>query len=349
MRIITDKISTPFFALGLLTIAMGIIPLNDALIKLMSKDVPLGEIVAIRAVFTLSLLGIFTHSLRSMLALPARVFWLFFARGMCLVLAMVLFFVSLGSLPLASVIAIFFVSPLIITVLSVLLLGEKIGWHRLTAVISGMLGVLFIIQPGGLEFQIETLLVLGAALSYAVFQIWTRRLKAVGNLAGMVAVQHVCYLAVGLIFTAINFISPIDYSGNPTVDFLLRSPTVMSYTHIFYVVICSFSVLLLSFASSNAYRSVEASLIAPFEYVAIPLGVVWGILIWNEWPDKMALIGIVMILAGGLYTLYRENIKSVDVITSTPMRATAAIAKSEDCMDDAQSLRPSKSQKLKSD
>jgi drug/metabolite transporter (DMT)-like permease len=349
MRIITDKISTPFFALGLLTIAMGIIPLNDALIKLMSKDVPLGEIVAIRAVFTLSLLGIFSHSLRSMLALPARVFWLFFARGMCLVLAMVLFFVSLGSLPLASVIAIFFVSPLIITVLSVPLLGEKIGWHRLTAVISGMLGVLFIIQPGGLEFQIETLLVLGAALSYAVFQIWTRRLKTVGNLAGMVAVQHVCYLAVGLIFTAINFISPIDYSGNPTVDFLLRSPTVMSYTHIFYVVICSFSVLLLSFASSNAYRSVEASLIAPFEYVAIPLGVVWGILIWNEWPDKMALIGIVMILAGGLYTLYRENIKSVDVITSTPMRATAAIAKSEDCMDDAQSLRPSKSQKLKSD
>jgi drug/metabolite transporter (DMT)-like permease len=349
MRIITNKISTPFFALGLLTIAMGIIPLNDALIKLMSKDVPLGEIVAIRAVFTLSLLGIFSHSLRSMLALPARVFWLFFARGMCLVLAMVLFFVSLGSLPLASVIAIFFVSPLIITVLSVPLLGEKIGWHRLTAVISGMLGVLFIIQPGGLEFQIETLLVLGAALSYAVFQIWTRRLKTVGNLAGMVAVQHVCYLAVGLIFTAINFISPVDYSGNPTVDFLLRSPTLMSYTHIFYLVICSFSVLLLSFASSNAYRSVEASLIAPFEYVAIPLGVVWGILIWNEWPDKMALIGIVMILVGGLYTLYRENIKSVDVITSTPMRATAAIAQSADCMDDAQSLRPSKSQKLKSD
>ena len=63
-----------------------------------------------------------------------------------------------------------------------------------------MLGVLFIIQPGGLDFQIETLLVLGAALSYAIFQIWTRRLKTVGNLAGMVAVQHVCYLAVGLTF-----------------------------------------------------------------------------------------------------------------------------------------------------
>ena len=119
----------------------------------------------------------------------------------------------------------------------------------------------------------------------------------------------------------------------------------MSYTHIFYVVICSFSVLLLSFASSNAYRSVEASLIAPFEYVAIPLGVVWGILIWNEWPDEMALGGIVLILAGGLYTLYRENIKSVDLVTSSPMPATAAIAQPPDCKDDAGAVGPSKSQK----
>ena len=343
MKMIAEKISTPFFALGLLTIAMGIIPLNDALIKLMSPYVPLGQIVAIRAIVTLGLLGIFTHSLRSMFVLPASVFWLFFARGMCLVLAMILFFVSLGSLPLASVIAIFFVSPLIITVLSVPLLGEKIGLHRLTAVIAGMLGVLFIIRPGGLAFQIETLFVIGAAFSYAVFQIWTRRLKTVGNLAGMVAVQHVCYLVVGLVFTVVNFIWPIDYSGNPTADFLLRSPTSMSYTHIFYVVICSFSVLLLSFASSNAYRSVEASLIAPFEYVAIPLGVVWGILIWNEWPDKMALVGIVLILAGGLYTLYRENIKSVDLVTSSPMPATAAIAQSPDCKDDAGAVSRGKS------
>ena len=143
MKMIADKISTPLFALGLLTVAMGIIPLNDALIKLMSEDLPLGQIVALRAVIALGLLGLFSHSLRSMLVLTAKVFWLFVARGMCLVLAMVLFFVSLGSLPLANVIAIFFVAPLIIAVLSVPLLGEKIGLHRLTAVGAGMLGVIF--------------------------------------------------------------------------------------------------------------------------------------------------------------------------------------------------------------
>ena len=79
MKTITDKTTTPFFALSLLGIAMGIIPLNDALIKLMSGEVPLGQIIAIRAVVTLGLLGIFSRSLRSMFALPVRVFWLFFA------------------------------------------------------------------------------------------------------------------------------------------------------------------------------------------------------------------------------------------------------------------------------
>jgi drug/metabolite transporter (DMT)-like permease len=165
-----------------------------------------------------------------------------------------------------------------------------------------------------------------SAFSYAAFQIWTRRLKAVGNLAGMIGTQHICYLVVGLGFMGVNMIWPVDNSGNPTVDFLLRAPSMMSATHMGYLVICSFSVLLLSFASSNAYRSVEASVIAPFEYVAIPLGVVWGILIWDEWPDQMVMIGILLILAGGLYTLYRENVQSVDVITSSPMPAAAAIA-----------------------
>ena len=117
MKVITDSMSMPYFALGVLAVAMGIIPLNDALIKLMSGDVSLGQLVALRAVVTLILLGVFSRSIQAMFALPAKVFWLFFARSMCLVLAMVLFFVSLGTLPLANVVAIFFVSPLIITIL----------------------------------------------------------------------------------------------------------------------------------------------------------------------------------------------------------------------------------------
>ena len=93
MKMITDRMSMPYFALGVLAFAMGIIPLNDALIKLMSGDVSLGQLVALRAVMTLIMLGIFSRSIQAMFELPAKVFLLFFARSMCLVLAMVLFFV----------------------------------------------------------------------------------------------------------------------------------------------------------------------------------------------------------------------------------------------------------------
>ncbi|NBW04903.1 MAG: DMT family transporter [Alphaproteobacteria bacterium] len=80
-------------------------------------------------------------------------------------------------------------------------------------------------------------------------------------------------------------------------------------------------VLFLSYASSHAYRTVEASAIAPFEYVAIPSSVVWGVLIWNDWPNALALAGIGLILAGGLYRLFREKQRAVDAAPAAPVPA----------------------------
>jgi len=82
MKMINDRMSMPYFALGVLALAMGIIPLNDALIKLMSGDVSLGQLVALRAGMTLIMLGIFSRSIQAMFALPAKVFWLFFALSL---------------------------------------------------------------------------------------------------------------------------------------------------------------------------------------------------------------------------------------------------------------------------
>lgn len=316
----------PFVALGLLAFAMGMIPLNDALIKLMSAHMPLSEIAFVRGVLAMSALAIFTSGVRSMLALPARVFWSFFGRGMCLVLAMILYFIPLGSLPLPTVITIFFVSPLLITLLSVPFLGERIGIHRMLSVCMGLVGVLVIIRPGTAEFQIEAVVVFGAALSYAAFQIWTRRLKSVGNLSAMVTVQQLCYITGFLPILLINYFLPRAPSQNATLDFLFRAPVMPGTNDVLFLVICTAAVLFLSMASSNAYRSVEASLIAPFEYTAIPFAVVWGIVIWGDWPDMMSFLGMGLILGGGLYTIWRERARDVEVMTSTPMPASTAAA-----------------------
>lgn len=312
---------SPVFALSLLTVAMGLIPLNDALFKLLSDHLSLGQLIAIRAIVTLALLGVFTRTIGAMLALSAAVFWQFFGRAACLIVAMTLFFISLGTLPLANVIAIFFVAPMIITLLSVPLLGETIGRHRVAAFSAGMIGVLLIVQPGSAAFQPESLLVFLAALSYAAFQIWTRRLKDTGDLGAMVAVQHLSFLLAGTVMLAGNWWWPVPTTGNASVDFLFRAPAAFGLMELVYLVFCAMIVLFLSFASSHAYRTVEASAIAPFEYVAIPSSVVWGVLIWNDWPNALALAGMGLILAGGLYRLFREQRRAVDAVPTTPTPA----------------------------
>ncbi len=326
----TGWMQRPFVALSMLALAMSLIPLNDALIKLMSAYMPLAEIAFIRGVLSMIVLAIFTTGVRSMLALPARVFWSFFGRGMCLVLAMILYFVPLGSLPLPTVITIFFVSPLLITLLSVPFLGERIGIHRILSVCMGLVGVLIIIRPGTADFQIETVVVFGAALSYAAFQIWTRRLKSVGNLSAMVTVQQLCYITGFLPILLINYFLPRDASQNATLDFLFRAPVMPGAQDAGFFVICTLAVLFLSMASSNAYRSVEASLIAPFEYTAIPFAVIWGIVIWGDWPDALSYLGMGLILAGGLYTIWRERARDIEVMTATPMPASTSAAQPGD-------------------
>ena len=317
----------PFIALGLLALGMGVIPLNDALIKLMSERLPLAEIVLVRGVLALLIIAVFSSGISSMLKLPRRDFWQFFGRGMCLVVAMALYFIPLGSLPLPTVISIFFVSPLLITLLSVPFLGERIGVHRILSVCIGLAGVLLIIRPGTADFKAEAVIVFGAALAYALFQIWTRRLKAVGNLSAMVSVQQVCYIVAALPVLLVNLIWSRPPSDNVSLDFMLRAPAMPDGQDLPFLGFCTLAVLLLSVASSNAYRSVEASIIAPFEYTAIPFAVIWGILIWNEWPDALSWAGMVLILAGGLYTVYRERQREVEVMSGVPMPASASASR----------------------
>lgn len=325
-----DNMQKPIVVLALFAFGMGVIPINDALIKLMSAHLSLGQIMALRAIFSIAIVMLLSRGMTRAMKLPVRVFWLFVGRSMCIVVSMISFFAALGSLPLATAISIFFVSPIFITLLAVPFLGETIGIHRTIAVLIGMVGMVVIIQPGGDGFRPETLLVVLSALSYALCQIWTRRLSGLGDLATMVSVQQVCYLVAGGLLVVLNMLMHHSDSGNLTIDFLLRMPASVSLIDYLFILICGVSMLLLSVTSAHAYRTLEASVIAPFEYMAIPSGVFWGIFIWNEWPQTNAWIGMGLILVGGLYMVYREKAREVDVTLSAPMPAAAASSQNTD-------------------
>ena len=132
-------------AILLLVLGMSFIPLNDALIKVMSERLTSGN-SGNACSNVLGILIIFTKGVRSVSMLNRKTIILFVIRGMCLVAAMYLYFLALSTLPISTVVSIFFLSPLLITALSAVFLNEKIGAHRLTAALLALIGVALIMR-----------------------------------------------------------------------------------------------------------------------------------------------------------------------------------------------------------
>jgi drug/metabolite transporter (DMT)-like permease len=243
---------------------------------------------------------------------------------------MMCFFLPLATLSLAEVTAIFYTAPLIISVMSVPLFGEKLGIFRIGAVLIGFVGVLFIVAPGTSGFELTYIMPLFSAVSYAAFQLITRYLRNEAPVIGMVAVQNMIYLAFGTIgVLLIMLFQPIP--GDDSVSqFLLREWNTPQGIDFGYLLITGTIVLLLAFASTNIYSNLEATFIAPFEYVAMPTAVLWGIVFFGEWPSLNAWMGIILIISGGLLMIYRESKKDLHVGSDIRMRAAATYSETEE-------------------
>jgi len=321
-----EFLARPNVAVCYFIIGMMLIPLNDAFIKFMSTSLSIFEIMGLRSVFSTAMALLIPGAIASLLRLNLKTIFALCIRGMCLVGAMLFFFLPLATLSLAETTAIFFTAPLIISLLSIPLLGEKLGIYRGFAVITGMIGVLIIVQPGTANFQIAYLMPILSAFSYAFFQLITRYIRGEAELVAMVCVQNIIYLLVGIFGMLFIFII------NPTIpegeiwSFLLRGWQTPTWSQLGLLFIGACILLNLALASSNVYSNVEATYVAPFEYIALPMAVLWGVVIWGDWPNIQTWIGITLILSGGIIMVYRENQLKKTVSSSVPMRASAANA-----------------------
>ena len=318
-----EFIARPTVAIVLFVIAMALIPLNDSLIKLMSDKMSVFQILGLRAGISLALIMLIPMTLPAVSKLGFATWLKLSVRGFCLVGAMLFFFLPLASLSLAEVSAIFYTAPLLISVLSVPILGERLGIFRISAVIVGLIGVLFIVKPGSDGFQLAYLMPIGSALSYAAFQIITRYIRNEAPVIAMVAVQNIIYFATGMAGILLIYLLQPEVSDNPISGFLLRAWATPGTTELLYLGVAGVFVLNLAFCSTNVYSNVEATLVAPFEYIALPMAIFWGIVIWGDWPDLNAWIGISMIIGSGIFLIYRENIRNREVVSSVPMRSAA--------------------------
>lgn len=263
--------------------------LNDALVKLVSSELPSSEIIILRG--TLATLMLVAGVLALGAVRPVRIL---LASKMLLRLAAaaaatVFIVISLRHLPLATVTVVLQVTPLAVIAGSAILYGERVGWRRWAAALTGFLGVVLIVRPGG-TFGTAAYVLLTALLFTTTRDLTTRGLSHDIPSILVAAASAAAITLAGVLLV------PFD---NAWVVPSAWAWGVMTASAACLFVANTFMVM--------ALRTGEIAVVAPFRYAPVPFALLLGYLWWDDLPDAVGVTGIVLVLAAGLYTLHRER------------------------------------------
>ncbi len=260
----------------------------DALIKWASAVYPIGQIIFFRNLLAFVPVFIYVSQAGGLAVLRTRRLGGHIVRGIVGILSMVCIFSAFALMPLAEAVALALSAPIFMTALSVPLLGEQVGIRRWSAVIVGFVGVLIMTRPGTGVFQPVALLAVGGALFYALAMISIRRLGTTESSAT----------------TVFYFTLFATAAGAASLPFQWVAPDLAGYLQLVGIGLVGGVAQL---ALTQAFRLAPVGLIAPFDYGALVFAVLFGYALWNEVPDAWIVAGSLVVIASGLYILYRET------------------------------------------
>jgi len=285
----SSPVNRPAAGIGYAVIAMALFSAMDAVGKWLVADFSTFQVLAMRGVFSIILLMPFlvrgagiVRVLRTQ-NLKGQIF-----RSLLGVGAMFGFFSALRYLPLADATAIGFAGSLFMAALSVPLLGERVGPRRWAAILVGFSGVLIIVQPGSSAFQVASLLVVLSAFLYAMMMIATRWLSRTESNVSMVFYHSLVATFIGLV----------------ALPFVWVTPSLLDW--VLFAVMGAFATLA-HLALAQAFRLAPVAVVGPFEYSTLLWATIIGFVVWQEVPGPNVWYGSVLLVAAGIYILYRET------------------------------------------
>ncbi len=275
---------------GLMVVSMAAFTFNDTVMKTLSGEVPLMQAIFLRGVLTtlwLYLLGRAVGGLR--FGLARRDWGVIAVRSLCEGAATFLFLTALFHAPIANVTAILQSLPLTVALAAALFLGEPLGWRRIVAIAVGFIGVLIIVRPGAEGFSIWSLYALAAVGFVTIRDLSVRRLSA-----GVPSLT-VALVGAGSITLAAGLASTME----PWVP--------LTPGRLAPVALASLFILAGYLSSVMTMRQGEIGFVAPFRYTSILWALLLGWLVFGDWPDALTLLGAAIVVAMGLFTLWRER------------------------------------------
>lgn len=283
-------------------------PLADGVAKLIGDRVPLAELIAVRFAIQALIFGPLMWRTGSLPRLSRRSWGLVLLRTLLHISGIGLIVLALRFLPLADAIAIAYVMPFFMLLLGWAFLSETVGGRRLAACAVGFAGTLLVMQPQFAAIGWLVLLPIAVALIFALFMLVTRTvahridpmaLQAVGGGLGLAMLLPVMLLAQG---SGIAELDPI-WPAAEAMWLLLAMGLLGSLAH-----------LLMSWA----LRFAPTATLAPMQYLEIPVAALVGLLLFQEFPNSLALVGIAIVMAAGLYVIWREQKLAKAPLPTTP-------------------------------
>lgn len=279
----------------LMMFAMAAFTTNDVITKWLTSSMGVGQTMFLRGVLATGILaalawrqGVFSkaHELLRPAVLTRSVFE---------VLGTVTFLASLPHLPISSISAIYQALPLVVTLGAALILGEQVGWRRWTAIGVGFAGVMLIVRPGMDGFNAWSMVVVLSVLFSAIRDLATRRLPP-----GISTFAIALLASIGVTATGGAMI-PFEGGFQPVEPSMVAGLFCAAV-----LLVAAYSALI------AAMRTGEISFIAPFRYVSLVVALVLGYIAFNEVPDTLMLVGGAIVVASGIYALYRERIRAAE-------------------------------------
>ena len=275
--------------------------INDAFMKLLFSEIALFQAIFLRSLITVLPILVMTWitkvAIRNLSYLNKR---LLLARVSAEICATIAFLLALKHMPLANVTAILQALPLAITMAAALFLSEPVGWRRWIAILLGFTGVLIIVRPGLEGFNIYSLSALAAIFFITVREIFTRKLT---SKVPTITVALSTVIGIGM-FSGIMMIGTEWQPVNASSWLLILGAGV--------------SVLIATFLSVMAMQTGEISFVSTFRYTAMLGAIGVGILIFDDWPDQLTLVGTLIIVVTGIYSFHREQTLGKTVTTNLP-------------------------------
>jgi drug/metabolite transporter (DMT)-like permease len=281
-----DERSARLAGIGLMLLSIFMFSFGDALGKFMVATYSVGQLLWLRACAALLVLLPIIWRQRAEFTRLERP-WLQLLRVTLSTLEVAAFFIATVYLPLADVITYYLAAPIFVTALSGLVLGERVGWRRWSAILIGFVGVLIALRPSAQTVSWPAMIALGGSFSFALLMLITRSLRATPDIV-LTTTQFGGTFLLGAVMSPVGWVTPTFGSLG-----MFAAAGVIS--------VCALLCI------NRSLKLAPASVVVPYQYSMIVWAVIFGFVVWGDVPSPATIVGAAIIIGAGLYIFLREQ------------------------------------------